>query len=80
MEQNTSKKAGDHDTVTHELAHIIWYLKTGEAIEDQTELHEAWKNDFLEAHTFAQKVIQHMYSRGMTVSYYDKDLSHFAKS
>lgn len=68
------------DELALELGHILWYLQKGNQIEDEEALRKAWSEDYPEMKALATTVIQHMFSRGISTTYYDRDLSHFGNS
>ncbi|MEP2785159.1 MAG: hypothetical protein ABJO67_17365 [Pseudoruegeria sp.] len=63
-----------------EVGHIIWYLQKGRQLEDPNTIHDVWAKDCPEMQELATQVIQQMYERGIRITYYDRELSHFGKS
>lgn len=67
------------DDLALELGHILWYVQKGCHIEDEEALRKAWSEDYPEMKALAATVIQHMFTRGISASFFDRELSHFGK-
>lgn len=67
------------DSIALEIGHIIWYLEIGSKIEDVEEMQASWTEKFPEMKGLASQIIEHMFTRGISVSYFDRGMSHFGK-
>lgn len=69
----------NNENLTLEVAHVIWFNEKGYYIKNSDKLSESWQRDVREYYIIAAKLLQTMDSRGITVTFYDTELSHFSR-